>query len=169
VVFSLLYEIPSFTGNRFLKTAVGGWKVGMLQTLQSGPAFTVTTTSNTTNAFSAGSLRPDLLSDPTLDSGERTLGRWFDTSAFAQPAPNTFGSSPRSVLRGDSIQTTDVTMEKSFLFTERWKFDLRAEFYNVFNHANFNIPGSVFGASNFGIVSSARASRTAQIGARLNF
>jgi hypothetical protein len=135
----------------------------------SGPPFTVITTANTTNAFPAGTLRPDLLRNPELPSSERTVARWFDTSAFAAPAPFTFGNSPRSVLRGASIATTDLTTERSFRFSERYKFEVRGEFYNLLNHANFNAPGFTYGGSDFGVVTSARAGRTVQLAARLAF
>jgi len=65
--------------------------------------------------------------------------------------------------------TTDVTLEKSFTLTERFKFDLRGEFYNLLNHANFNVPGFTYGAADFGVVTSARPGRTAQLAARLAF
>src|SRR5262249_28281521 len=120
---------------------------------ETGPTFTVTTTANTTNAFPAGTLRPNLLRDAALPSDQRTVNRWFDTQAFANPAALTFGNSPRSGLRGAPLITTDATLEKSFYLTERWKFDLRGEFYNLFNHATFNIPGFAFGANDFGVVS----------------
>jgi hypothetical protein len=114
-------------------------------------------------------LRPDLLHDASLPSDQRTVSRWFDTSAFANPAPLTFGNSSRSGLRGAPVVTTDATLEKSFSITERLKFDLRGEFYNLFNHAIFNVPGFTFGAANFGVVSSARSPRGAQLAARLSF
>ena len=97
------------------------------------------------------------------------MSRWFDTSAFANPAPLTFGNSPRSGLRGAPVVTTDATLEKSFSLTERLRFDLRGEFYNLLNHAIFNVPGFTFGAADFGVVSSARSPRTAQLAARLSF
>jgi hypothetical protein len=157
-VATLLYEAR--------KGFLRGWKIGVLETAESGPTFTVITTANTTNAFPAGSLRPNLLHDA---SGQRSVSRWFDTSAFANPAPLTFGNSPRSGLRGAPIVTTDATVEKGFSLSERWKLDLRGEFYNLFNHAIFNVPGFTFGAADFGVVSSARSPRTAQLAARLSF
>jgi hypothetical protein len=166
---TLLYEVRQFKGNRMVNAALGGWKLGVLETAESGPAFTVTTLANTTNAFPAGSLRPNLLHDPTLPSPQRTLSQWFDTSAFQNPAPLTFGNSPRSGLRGAAIIQTDATFEKSFSVRERWKFDLRGEFYNLFNHAIFNAPGAILGAADFGVVSSARSPRIAQLAARLSF
>ena len=71
LVVTLLYEVPRFHGGRLINGAFGGWKLGVLQTLESGPPFTVMMTSNTTNAFSAGPLRPNLLRDASLGS-ERT-------------------------------------------------------------------------------------------------
>jgi hypothetical protein len=169
LVVTLLYEVHKFKGNRLLNSVLGGWKVGLLETAESGPTFTVITTANTTNAFPAGSLRPNLLGDSALPSDQRTVNRWFDTSVYANPAPLTFGNSPRSGLRGAPIVTTDATLEKSFFVTERWKIDLRGEFYNLLNHAIFNVPGFTFGAADFGVVSSARSPRTAQIAARVSF
>ncbi len=167
VVVTLLYELRKFKSNAVVNGVLGGWKVGLLETAESGPTFTVITTANTTNAFPAGLLRPNLLHDAALD--QRTVSRWFDTSAFANPAPLTFGNSPRSGLRGAPVVTTDLTLEKSFSITERWKFDLRGELYNLFNHAIFNVPGFTFGAADFAVVSSARSPRTAQLSARLSF
>jgi hypothetical protein len=144
-----------------------GWKFAFMETAQSGPVFSVITAANTTNFFPAGPLRPDLLRDPSLDS--RTIGRWFDTSAFANPAPLRFGNSPRSGLRGAPLVTTDAAIERSFRVKERYHLDLRAEFYNLLNHAIFNVPGFTLGTADFGVVSSARSPRTAQIAARVGF
>jgi hypothetical protein len=169
LVVTLLYELPSFTRRPWLDAALGGWKVGVLETVQSGPTFTVTTTANTTNAFPAGPLRPDLVGDPELASGDRTLSRWFNTSAFVNPAPLTFGNSPRSVLRGPGVVTTDLTLEKSVPLRDGVRLDVRVEAYNLFNRVNFNVPGSTLGAADFGVISSARPARTVQLGARVSF
>jgi Carboxypeptidase regulatory-like domain/TonB-dependent Receptor Plug Domain len=172
LVVTVSYQIPTLAAvrkNGLLNGALGGWKLGLLETWMSGAPFTVITTANTTNAFPAGALRPNLLHDASLPSNERTVSRWFDTTAFAAPAPFTFGNSPRSVLRGAPVVTTDLTLEKSFAFTETVKFDVRSEFYNLLNHANFNAPGSTFGASDFGVVTSARAGRAIQLAGRLSF
>src|SRR5262249_11511064 len=130
LVLTLLYEVRQFRSHRVLDAAVGGWKGGLLETAQSGAPFTVITTANTTNAFPAGSLRPNLVSDPHLASGQN-ITRWFDTSAFIAPGAFTFGNSPRSGLRGANLVTTDVTLEQSFHFTERWRLDLRGAFYQL--------------------------------------
>jgi hypothetical protein len=168
-IFELLYEVRKFKGNRFVNSVLGGWKAGVLETAESGPVFTIITTANTTQAFPAGSLRPNLVHNSSLSGDDRTVARWFDTSAYVNPPALTFGNSPRSGLRGAPVVSTDATLEKSFALRERWKFDLRGEFYNLFNHAIFNIPGFTYGAADFGVVSSARPGRTAQLAAKLSF
>jgi hypothetical protein len=169
VVVTMLYEVPGFTGRPIVDAVLANWRVGMLQTLQSGPPFTVVTAANTTNAFPAGPLRPDLVGDPELPSDRRIVGRWFNTGAFANPALFTFGNSPRSVLRGPAIVTTDLTLEKTIGLGGSRRLDVRVEAYNLFNRVNFNIPGYTLGAADFGAISSARAARTLQLGTRLSF
>ncbi len=168
-VLTVLYEVPEFSRRRTLNAAFAHWRIGLLETVQSGPTFTVITPANTTNAFPAGPLRPDLIGDPELPSDERTLSRWFNTAAFVNPAPFTFGNSPRSVLRGPAIVTTDLTLEKTIGLFGHTRLDVRAEAYNLLNRANFNIPSFTLGAADFGVISSARPPRTVQLGARFHF
>lgn len=168
-VLTGLYQTPAVKTNRTVRFLLGSWHVGLLATLQSGAPFTVVTAANTTNAFAAGSLRPNVIRSPQLGAGERTLARWFDTAAFVAPAPFTFGNAPRAGLRGDRSQTVDLTLSKDLSLNERFRLDLRSEFYNLLNHANFELPGHVLGAANFGAVLSARPSRAIQLGLRLSF
>ncbi len=168
-IATVLYELPKLGAHRLISAMIGSWKIGLMQTAQSGAPFTVTTAADTTNAFPAGPLRPDLIGNPLLPAEQRTPGRWFNTAAFVNPAAYRFGNSPRSVLRGPGFVSSDVTFEKTYTLTERYRLDLRSESYNLLNRKNFNIPGSVLGASDFGVISSAKPARTIQLGARLNF
>jgi hypothetical protein len=138
-----------------------------MTTLQSGAPFSVVTAANTTNAFPAGATRPNLIADPA--AGDQTLSHWFNTAAFQAPPAFTFGNSPRSVLRGPFQQTVDATVSRQFRVTERWNIGVRGEFYNLLNHANFDVPGHTLGNSDFGTIQSARAARTVQVGLRLGF
>ena len=173
ILVTLQYDIPSFAAvrnNPLLSSALRGWKLGLVETYMSGPVFTVVTASNTASGlFPAGTLRPDLVGDPELPSGQRSVAKWFNTAAFSQPAPLTFGTSPRSILRGAPVVTTDLTIEKSFRLSEGVKLDIRSEFYNLLNRANFNAPVATFGAADFGQITSARAGRNTQLAARLSF
>jgi hypothetical protein len=171
---SSVYELPVGRGKRHLARGplgaiAGDWSVGVLALLQTGPPATVTTQTNNTNAFSAGAQRADMLSDPNLNSSERTLNRWFDTSAFAQPAAFTFGTSGRGVIRGDGVVNFDISLLKNIFFAEQKGFQFRLEMFNAFNHPDFGLPGATLGGPGFGVVSSARSGRSIQLGLRLVF
>jgi hypothetical protein len=171
--FSAVYELPFGAGKTWLaknplRYVVGGWSIGTLTTLRSGPPLTVVAQTNTTNAFSAGSLRPDVLSNPNLSSGQ-TIQRWFDTKAFVQPAPYQFGNEGVDIVRAAGLINCDFSLARMFRIRERAQLQFRGEFFNAFNHANFGLPGAVFGSVSFGVVSSASAARQVQVGARMTF
>ncbi|MCI0620652.1 MAG: carboxypeptidase regulatory-like domain-containing protein [Acidobacteria bacterium] len=169
-----VYDIPVGKGKRFLSNnwlgaVVGNWTLGGLLTLQSGEPFTVNTQVNNTFVFSAGAQRADVLRDPNLPNSERTLSRWFDTSAFAQPAPFTFGNQGVNILRADGLINLDMSILRNFPVGEGRKFQLRGEFFNITNHPNFGGPGATLNGPGFGIVSSAGPGRRIQLGARFVF
>jgi hypothetical protein len=170
--FSSIYELPFGTGRapmakNPMRYVAGGWSVGAVAILQSAAPFTVSTQTNTTNAFSAGSLRADILRDPNLPSGDRNLGRWFDTAAFAQPANYRFGNQGINVVRGDGKAAFDFSILRNFSIRETRKVQFRAEIFNAFNHPNFGLPGHTLGGPGFGIISSADPGRRIQLGLRL--
>ncbi|MDQ6701182.1 MAG: hypothetical protein M3Z36_13460, partial [Acidobacteriota bacterium] len=173
--FSSVYELPFGTGRRYLSSnplryVAGDWSIGTVTTIQSGPPFTVTTQTNSTNSFSAGALRADVVRNPNLSSDQRAVSRFFDTDAFAQPAPFQFGNQGTNILRAAGVTNFDFSLLRNFRITERMRFQFRGEFFNAFNHTNFGIPGRTFGGAGFGIVSSAaRPARQIQLGLRLTF
>lgn len=172
VTLSAVWELPVGHGKlarHWSRHVLGGWSLGVLALAQSGSPFSVTTQTNTSNAFSAGALRADLLRDPRLDGDQRTLARWFDTEAFAQPAPFTFGNGGRGILRGDATFTVDLSVLKNVRIAGRRLLQLRVEAFNALNHPNFGLPGHTLGAPGFGIVSGAGPARTIQLGARFVF
>ena len=166
-VITLLYSAPAVTRSRLVRAATGGWQIGLLTVLQSGAPFTVYDSVNQSNSFSAGTMRPDRVSE--IGVSDPTLQRWFNTAAFRSAAPFTFGNSPRSVGRGPAWQNVDLTVARNFKVRERLHTELRGEFFNVINRANFDLPGHTLGNSDFGVISSAEAARTVQLGLRLLF
>lgn len=168
-VLSGVYELPQLRNWRWVSAVLGGWKTGVLATLESGPPFTVFSATDATNAFPAGPLRADVIGDPRLPSDQRSLGRWFNTDAFRVPAAFQFGTAGRSLLRGPGAVNVDVTLVKSFAVTERWRAEVRGEFYNAFNHANFGLPAATVNAPAFGTIRSARPGRSIQLAARVTF
>ena len=171
---SVVYELPFGKGKRWLNVSplrflVGGWSLSGVGTIQSGPPMTISTQTNSTNAFSAGALRANVLGNPNLSPDQRSVARWFDTSAFAQPAPYTFGNQGVGLTRAAGIVNFDISVQRSFRITERIKFELRGESFNTFNRTNLGLPARVFGAAGFGVISSSGPARSIQGGVRTPF
>jgi hypothetical protein len=59
------------------------------------------------------------------------------------PAPGKFGNLARNALRGPNFSQLDMALNKDFAITERTRFTLRSDVYNIFNHPNFSNPPSV--------------------------
>src|SRR5262249_38667212 len=95
--------------------------------------------------------RPDLVGDP--NSGPRRSNEWFNKSAFAQPAPGTFGNSGRNVIIGPNLHSVDFSVNKLTKLAERASVQFRAEVINVFNRANLSLPNVDFNSSIFGAIS----------------
>ena len=164
-VARVIYELP-FRGNTFVE----GWQLAAILQAQSGNPANIVTTNSTVNGV-AGTLRPD-------DTGPiRIIGsvdRWFDTSVFA--AVPRFGNLGRDVIIGPAFNNTDLSIMKDTKIHERMRAQLRAEFFDLFNHANFGQPGSVVGTPAFGRITNTRfptgesgSSRQVQFGIKLMF
>ena len=143
-------------------------------TLQSGRPFTVgllpendnSNTGRSALGFGAND-RPNVSGDPSLDSPDPT--RWFNTTAFSLPAFGTFGNAGRNILDGPGYANVNVALLKHVRLGGDTRLQLRAEAFNVFNRANFDLPDNFFGSPTFGQVLSAQAPRRVQLGARLLF
>ncbi len=174
LTFSSVYQIPVGAGRRFLsdhplRNVVGGWQLGAVMTAQTGAPATVQTTTNNTFAFSSGAQRADVIRDPNLDAGQRSLSRYFDTDAFRQPAINQFGNQGVGLVRAPGIFTLNMSIIRVFRIKEQALLQFRGEFFNLPNHPNFGVPNHVFEGPGFGLVDSARPARQVQLGMRLTF
>ncbi len=172
--FNATYDLPWGKGRPWLNDGilsqiVGGWKIGVISVVQGGGPFTVTMQNNTTDAFSAGALRANVLRDPNLPSNDRSVDRWFDTEAFAAPAPYTFGNAGRGIVRADGRFSIDMSLSKNFYFGESKYLQFRGDFFNALNHPDFNRPNSTMGSAAYGTISGASPSRSVQLGLRFNF
>ncbi len=175
-VTSVIYDLPFGRGRMFGNTMplpadmfLGGWRIGDITTLSAGSAFTVTSPNNTGDPES--SVRGDRLcsgKDSHFSGKLRTNGFVdFNTACFATPAAGYFGTSGRGVLFGPGTDNSDMSLSKDFPLPEKFTLELRGEFFNVFNHANFRNPDAGTADSTFGRVSSAADPRLIQVAGRL--
>jgi hypothetical protein len=181
MVASAVYELPIGRGKALLRNAnpvlnqiAGGWQLNTITTIESGTPLLVRGSNNFT-----GINFPDVVGDPALPSSERSVVRWFDTTAFRNPPDWVVGNAPRtlSYLRGPGMIDVALSAFKNLDITERIKTELRVEAFNVFNHVNHNNPNVSFSPNRqgvntnpqFGRISSSLPARRLQLGLRLTF
>lgn len=167
MIMSYVYDIP-FKGKGLMGQVLGNWQVSGISIFETGTPLNISLPGD--NAGIGGApYRPDVVLTPTI-IGSRTS--WFDPAAFAKPAAGQFGNAARNIVRGAGINNTDASLFKNFrnvFKSERAGLQFRAEFYNLFNHAQWNGFRTNYGASDFGAATSARDARDIQLGLRLFF
>jgi hypothetical protein len=181
LVVSYVQDLPLGKGRALFGNVTGvadklmsGWGLNGVSTFQSGFPLGFTTNTNLTNSFGGGS-RPNVLGgcNKSFDgSAQSTLNQWFNTSCFTQPAAFAFGNESRldPTLRAHGIANWDFAMFKNTAITERFRLELRTEFFNLFNRVQFGPPGLAQGNPSFGVVSSqANNPRLLQFALRLNY
>jgi hypothetical protein len=174
-VFSGIYQLPVgkgkpylANGNAFARTILGNWNLGWVATLNSGQPFSVLAGGDPANV-GGGSQRAQVIGSPNTGFSQG-ISEWFNTAAFAVPAAYTFGNEGRNNMTGPPLKNLDFITYKDFSITERFTLQFRAEFFNIFNHANFSNPDRTVTDANFGIISgTSTAPREIQFALKLQF
>jgi len=173
-----IYNIPGFdhSSNMLARTALGGWQFSGVTVAQSGVPAPITYTGATDTLGLGGGTtnRPDLVA-PVSYPKKRLA--WFNTSSFANPTPPWLGGTNQ----GFGTARKDAVVQPG-LFNFNWSLfkniplkeggpslELRFEFFNVFNHTEFNNIDQNSGDANFGQVTTAYDPRTIQLGGKLHF
>jgi len=170
---NFIYDIPLLknSSNRLLKSTVGGWQVSGIAQFTTGEPINVLlggATGNICNTLPNCTNRPDRVGGVSYP---HTVNSWFTTTGFAAPAPGAFGNTPFNYLRGPGRQNWNLALFKSFVFSESRgsRLEFRAEFFNAFNHTEWNNISNTFTASNFGAITTAHDPREIQLGLKLYF
>ncbi|AFL89176.1 putative collagen-binding protein [Terriglobus roseus DSM 18391] len=173
LVISYALQLPFGRGQHFLSRAplaldyiVGGWQLNGITSFSSGQYSTPTLSGDNLNIGDFSQSRPNLVGNPR--AGRNTPLQWFNAAAFAQPAFGTPGNAGRNSLQQPGFQNWDASLFKSLSLTERAKFQLRFEAFNIFNHTQFGSASTSLGPG-FGAITSTRAARIVQLGGRFQF
>ncbi len=148
--------------------ALDGWRLSGVTEIEDGRPFTVTVPGDPNNDGVYGD-RPDRVGSGALDSSSRSVDRWFDTSAFAAPSSDGFGTSGRNVLLGPGHQTWDISVIKRTRFSDGDTLEFRVEFFNAFNHVNFHRPNAQLDSSVFGMIFGAGRAREIELAVKYSF
>jgi hypothetical protein len=173
LVVSYVYELPFGTGKKFgagsgrmTNAILGGWQVSGISTFKDGFPLSFAAANNNSGSF-GGNQRPNIIGDVYID--HPSINEWFNTNAFAQPQPYTFGNTPRTTsnLRSPGYTNWDIAVQKWWTLTERARLQFRSEIFNAFNHPNFTAPNTTFGSPQFGTITSAFSPRDIQFAVKL--
>jgi carboxypeptidase family protein/TonB-dependent receptor-like protein len=171
LVVSGLYQLPFGHNGYWIKSGpaswvVGGWEYTGIASVQTGHYLTPVYSANVSNTYNSED-RPNLVGNP--NAGPKTVTDWFNINAFSKPATGTFGNAGRDIIEAPGYTDLDSTLARSFPLPRESNLQFRAEFFNVFNHPNFDPPNVTADSASFGAVPSAEAPRQMQFALRVTF
>jgi hypothetical protein len=139
---SWVWELPGAKMSGPLKYVVGGWQWSGVMQYQTGRPYTVT--SGTDNSLDGISNDRAKLTGAGFDDIPSIICAscaWsFNPAAFATNDLNTFGNVPKGAYYGPVLHSWDMGLTKNFHYSSEGYLQFRAEFFNVFNQVNFDIP-----------------------------
>jgi hypothetical protein len=161
-VMNFIYDLPFKFGNKALDYALGGWSMSGIVSAQSGIPYGIF--GSVDSAGSGFSQRADYASPgnpnniaPTTLPPNPRVQTGPDRTQFANPRPPTGnatfgvqGQVGRNQYYGPDFHKTDFSLIKRIPFTERYKFTIRADFFNIFNRVNFGVPDGIITNTTFG-------------------
>ena len=184
-VTSLVYQMPFGRGrkiganwNRAIDAFVGGWELTSINTANSGiplnvfytPTANFDGTSRIADYRGVAVQRPNVVGDPTGQTGAMMLEQYWNKAAFATPSVNApYGSLGRNAFRMPNFWQWDVGVDKSFQIRESASVQFRSEFFNVLNHTNFGPPTCDITSAAFGTIRSTYPARQIQFALKLMF
>jgi hypothetical protein len=173
-----LYELPFGEHHRYgnsgaARHILSNWRLQNIVTWQTGTPVTsylggLASDNGTGASFS---LRADQVGNPNLGiCGGSTLA-FFNTAAFATPAPTVYGNEHRGAIEGPCKFNWNASLAKSFRFgpQERHHLDIRWEVQNLSNSPSFSGLSTSLGSTSFGRVTAAGSMRTMDVMMRYNF
>jgi len=165
VVLSGTWEVPVRRLPSSVSWLTRGWQVNGIFSARTGFPLTVGALGDLCNCAAADQTAQQIGDPSSGEVGRRE--RWFNTSAFVNPAPGTFGSSGRNILDGPGDWSINSSLFRSFTLNERMRLQFRAESFNLTNHTNFGLPNSQVGNPNYGVIQGAADARTVQFALKL--
>ena len=166
-------ELPIKSSHHLLNFLVGGWQISGTFFYRTGLPFSIVNGAQgvnfvPNNLTANGALLATVLYEPAQGVPTSFGANCATTSCFSTASfttPTSFNANARNAFRGPGYFNTDMNLKKSFAFTERFKFTLGANFFNILNHPNFDNPVSNDLSSSFGSITTAAVSPTTPYGA----
>jgi len=152
-----------------LRFLLEGWQISGITRIVAGNPFHPQLGGDKNNDGVSGD-RPDRIGSGILPSAEQSVTRWFATEDFVAPAAYGFGNAGRYILLEPGETVWDISLIKRTKVSERGDaLEFRVQFFNAFNRANFERPGTTLGTSSFGVITNAAESREIEIALKYTF
>jgi hypothetical protein len=165
---SVIYDLPIGRGKEFggnwnplTNTLLGNFQVTLIERISSGfPVPLIDSTNSSGAYFQNGGNgdnwnRPDRVSGCNISNANHSQHQWINSACFAVPLVGELGDAGRVPAIGPDFVNTDFSVIKQFALPgEGRSLDFRAEFFNLFNHAQFGSPVNDISAPAFGAVNS---------------
>jgi hypothetical protein len=166
-----VYQFPFGKDGKWLRQGwgakiAGDWQFSQIFSYVSARPFTIYYSTNVSNTLNMHD-RPNIVGD--LNGGPRTASQWFNAAAIAAPPTGTFGDEGRNAVQGPNYIDLDATLSRAFRFGERYSLTFRAEYFNILNHPNFDLPGATVAGSGFNAIPTAQDPRQLQLALRFAF
>jgi hypothetical protein len=158
-------RLPFFkTGPAWRKNVLGGWELSAIGRYQSGPYFSIT------SSTAVGTRRADYNGQAVaLSADERGPNRWFNTAAFTAPPITRGGNTGAGIVQGPGLQIWDLSFRKQFRINERFNLRYQADLFNALNKANLRGLTTATTSAGFGSLTTSGPGRNIQMGLRLGF
>ncbi len=176
-ITSLVVQTPGW-GNGFARRATQNWQVSPVISFATGNPIQITDGGKDISLSGQGLDRPNvILPDQVRTVTQGITPNWLNPAAFMCAGSNAactvfsgqFGNLGRNSLYGPGQISWDMAVSRGFHFTERWRMDVRADFFNIMNHANWNNPTTNVTSGTFGEVTSFGSPRIVQMALKLYF
>ncbi len=176
-VLSYHYELPFahvFGHNRWAR----GWNLAGITRFANGIPVTLSDSGDRSllgtgsNGPGGAVDRPNCALGGDLQLGAndpRTRLPYFNTGIFSRETIGYLGTCQTRFFHGPGINNWDVALLRDMRLTEKKIIQFRFEFFNAFNHTQFNNPSGSVTNANFGNVTSARSPRIAQVALKFLF
>ena len=156
-------------GSKIADAVLGGWRLSGVHSFGSGLPFTPTVANAPLLNTNFNYVTADVIGNPSVPN--QSANQWFNPAAFTEPQqPFRSGTAGRDSLRGPALYLSNLSLAKNLIPSERWKVDLRADAFNVFNHVNLGLPNAVVDVAGAGQITSVQTPmRQMQFGVHLTF
>ena len=128
--------------NKPVDTMLGGWTTSGIFSWHGG--FPLTISGGDTSGTNSRGSRADCIAPANVLGKQNYSGGgylWFDPSSYAPSQPHQFGTCGVGTVRGPGLVDLDMTLEKSFAFTERYRLNFRTDFVNALQPPNPKLAG----------------------------